>query len=367
MDLIHRELPHSDTVTHEIEHRLILHADMDAFFASVEVLDHPELKQRPVVVGGQSRRSVVAAASYEARKFGVRSAMSMVEARKRCPGLVIMPPRFDRYRALSNIIMATFANYSERIEPLSIDEAFIDLTDSPHTQDPMSLAKRLKAEVFEATGGLTVSIGIGINKFVAKIASDVDKPDGLVIINPYDTMSFLEPMPVSRLWGAGPKTAQRLKAMGLHTIGDLKHAPDTLLKSFGQQGRRFLEFSNGIDDRPVVSSRVRKSIGIERTLEADLWLETGCFDWLSHAAQTLSTSLIRHEVCCLGVRLKIKCPRHQTLTRQMTLGHPTQDPEHILMAAKHLCTPLLGTTKVRLIGLSVFSLNAPSPQLQFSL
>ncbi len=230
-------------------HRLILHADMDAFFASVEILDHPALRGAPLVVGGQSRRSVVAAASYAARAFGIRSAMSMVEARQRCPNLVIMPPRFERYRDMSKLIMSTFRQYSEHIEPLSIDEAFIDLTESMYGETPLQLAQRLKSQIFEVTGGLTVSIGIGINKFVAKIASDVDKPNGLVIVPPQDTLGFLDPMPVSRLWGSGPKTTQKLKAMGLHTIGAVKQAPEALLECFGQQGRRFVEFANGIDDR----------------------------------------------------------------------------------------------------------------------
>ena len=209
MDLIDDRLYPSCYVTCKMTHRLILHADMDAFFASVEILDHPELNGAPLVVGGQSRRSVVAAASYTARQFGIRSAMSMVEARQRCPDLVIMPPRFERYRAISKIIMSTFRQYSEHIEPLSIDEAFIDLTESVNGVSPLQIAQRLKADIFEATGGLTVSIGIGINKFVAKIASDVDKPDGLVIVNPNDTIRFLDPMPVSRLWGSGPKTTQK--------------------------------------------------------------------------------------------------------------------------------------------------------------
>ena len=349
------------------DQRLILHADMDAFFASVEILDHPELSTRPVVVGGSGRRGVVAAASYQARAFGVRSAMSMVEARKKCPNLVIMPPRFERYRALSKAIMSTFQEYSEYIEPLSIDEAFIDLTDSSAAQDPEGIARQLKAHVYEVTGGLTVSIGIGINKFVAKIASDIDKPDGLVIIRPHETAQFLEPMPVSRLWGAGPKTTQKLKEMGLHTIGAIKNAPEELLHPFGQQGRRFRAFAHGIDERQVVSSRVRKSIGIERTLETDLWLDEGCHDWLEHASTKLSKSLQHHDVYCTGVRLKIKCPKHQISTRQITLGHPTQEPKFIYRAAQYLCEPLLGTTKVRLIGLSVFALSPPSPQLQLEI
>lgn len=348
-------------------HRLILHADMDAFFASVEILDHPELNQRPVVVGGSGRRGVVAAASYEARRFGIRSAMSMIEARKKCPDLVIMPPRFERYRALSKTIMSTFQEYSEHIEPLSIDEAFLDLTDSPAVEDPEALGWRLKAQVFDVTGGLTVSIGIGVNKFIAKIASDFDKPDGLVIIRPQDTASFLEPMPVSRLWGAGPKTVHKLKAIGLHTIGAVKTASDLMLEPFGQQGQRFRAFAHGIDDREVVSSRVRKSIGIERTLETDLWLDIGCYSWLEYASQKLAASLIRHDVYCTGVRLKIKSPRHQTSTRQMTLGHPTRESKYLFQAAQHLCAPLLDTIKVRLIGLSVFSLSPPSDQLQLNI
>jgi DNA polymerase IV len=354
-------------VTIQSDHRLILHADMDAFFASVEILDHPELSTRPVVVGGSGRRGVVAAASYQARTFGVRSAMSMVEARKKCPNLVIMPPRFERYRALSKTIMSTFQEYSEYIEPLSIDEAFIDLTKSSAAQDPEAIARQLKAQVYEVTGGLTVSIGIGVNKFVAKIASDIDKPDGLVIIRPDETERFLEPLPVSRLWGAGPKTTQRLKALGLHTIGAIKNAPKELLQSFGQQGRRFRAFAHGVDERQVVSSRVRKSIGIETTLETDLWLDKGCHDWLEHASTKLSKSLERHDVYCAGIRLKIKCPKHQTSTRQTTLGHPTRDAKLLYTAAQHLCAPLLGTTKVRLIGLSVFTLSPPSSQLQLDI
>lgn len=340
---------------------------MDAFFASVEVIDNPKLTNLPVVVGGQSHRSVVAAASYPARKFGIKSAMPMSQARRRCPQLVICQPRFERYRAVSTTVMNELQRFSSSIEPLSIDEAFLDVSDTRLTDDPVKLGELIKSRVFEVTGGLTASVGIGPNKLVAKIASDLNKPNGLVYVRPHDVLSFLDGLPVSRLWGAGPKTCQRLNEIGIFTIKDVRESPTEVRAILGRNGERFIEFSQGIDERAVTSSRQRKSIGIERTLERDLWLDDGCYTWLEQASGNLSRTLNNKRIACTGIRLKIKMTNHQLVTRQLTFGHPTHDPNDLLRAAKHLCQPLLGTTKIRLIGLSVFGLTSVSQQLDLSI
>ncbi|MGB0645743.1 MAG: DNA polymerase IV [Bradymonadia bacterium] len=343
--------------------RLILHIDMDAFFASVEVIDNPALNHLPVVVGGHSHRSVVAAASYRARTFGIKSAMPMALARRRCAQLVVCPPRFDRYRAVSTIVMNELQQFSDFIEPLSIDEAFLDVSNAPLAQDPVRLGQLIKDRIFQVTGGLTASVGIGPNKLVAKIASDLNKPNGLVTVRPDEVINFLNELPVSRLWGAGPKTCHRLNEIGLYTIKDVRESPDEVRALLGRNGERFIEFAHGVDEREVTPSRPRKSIGIERTLERDLWLDDGCYTWLKQASMTLSQTLNKKNNACTGVRLKIKKTTHQQLTRQLTFGHPTNDPRDLFRAAKHLCDPLMGTTKIRLIGLSVFGLTSVSPQL----
>ena len=280
--------------------------------------------------------------------------------------------RCDRVAALpsvggSSAVATSLQRFSSSIERHSIDEAFLDVSDTRLTDDPVKLGELIKSRVFELTGGLTASVGIGPNKVVAKIASDLNKPNGLVYVRPDDVLSFLDGLPVSRLWGAGPKTCQRLNEIGIFTIKDVRESPTEVRAILGRNGERFIEFSQGVDERAVTSSRQRKSIGIERTLERDLWLDDGCYTWLEQASGNLSRTLNNKRIACTGIRLKIKMTNHQLVTRQLTFGHPTHDPNDLLRAAKHLCQQLLGTTKIRLIGLSVFGLTSVSQQLDLNI
>ena len=227
--------------------RIIAHADLDAFYASAEQLDDPSLLNLPLVVGPRSKRGVVLTASYAARVYGVRSAMPMAEALQRCPNLVAVPPRFERYQELSKQMMDAFADFSPQVEAISLDEAFIDMSGATDIfGQPEQMAQQIKASVREATGGLTISVGVAASKYVAKVASAFAKPDGLTVITPEDVVDWLDPMPVSKLWGAGPKTVPRLERLGLYTIGDVRRADsDWLKRMLGSQGLRFQRLASG--------------------------------------------------------------------------------------------------------------------------
>ena len=233
--------------------RIVAHADMDSFYAAVEQLDDPALRGRPVLVGPDSGRGVVLTASYEARPFGVGSAMSMAQARRLCPEAVIVPPRFKRYQALSKIIMAVFSDFSPIVEPLSLDEAFLEMTGAEGLfGDPEDMGRRVKAAVREATGGLAVSVGLSGTKYVAKVASDFSKPDGLTVVPPASAREWLAPLPVSKLWGAGRKTQARLETFGFRTIGDIADAdPAFLVDRLGKMGAHFFSLAHAKDPRRV--------------------------------------------------------------------------------------------------------------------
>lgn len=347
--------------------RIIIHADMDAFYASVEMLDDPDLRAVPLAVGGSGQRAVVAAANYSAREFGIKSAMPMPEARRRCRQLKVVPPRFSRYKAVSAQIMSVFRDFTPIIEPLSLDEAFLDVSDYVLQQDVHDLARTIKSQVYEITGGLSVSIGAAPNKLVAKIASDIDKPNGLVVVQPDAVLDFLAPLPVSRLWGAGPKTVAKLEQLGCQKIADIREAPAGHLLALGSIGRLFQQFAFGIDDRSVSTVRIRKSLGSEMTLPEDTWMNEGCLPWLESTARQISAELVRKKLACSGVRFKLKYPSHQIQTRQMKLHAPTQDWRRILAAGRALVTPFFGKTKVRLVGLSVYALSEPTRQMSLKL
>jgi DNA polymerase-4 len=252
--------------------RIIAHADMDAFYAAVEQLDFPELRGKPVLVGGPGQRGVVATASYEARPFGVGSAMSMARARRLCPQAIVVPPRFERYSEMSRRIMAVFGGFSSRIQPLSLDEAFLDMSGAEHLFGrPAEMGRAIKEAVAEATGGLTVSIGFANTKFLAKVASDHDKPDGLTIVPPETVRAFLDPLPVSKLWGVGPKTRQRLVRLGLNTIRDVFRADALWLeRQLGSLGGHIWRLAHNQDPRDVTTGRRAKSVSSERTLARDI-------------------------------------------------------------------------------------------------
>ncbi|MGZ8441745.1 MAG: DNA polymerase IV, partial [Candidatus Deferrimicrobiaceae bacterium] len=251
--------------------RGILHLDLDAFYASVEVLDHPELRGKPVIVGGDERRGVVAAASYEARKFGVHSAIPTATAKRLCPKGIFLPVRMSRYAEMSDMVFAIYRRFTPLVEPLSIDEAFLDVTGCDRLfGSAEEAARKIKAAVREETG-LTVSAGVAPNKFLAKIASDLGKPDGLTVVPLGGEQVFLDPLPVGKMWGVGKVTGEALLGRGIRTIGDLRRSPrEMLVGAFGAHGEHLYELARGIDDRPVETERDAKSIGHEDTFDHDL-------------------------------------------------------------------------------------------------
>ena len=252
--------------------RVIAHADMDAFYASVEQLDDPALRGKELIVGPNSLRGVVLTASYEARRFGVKSAMPMAEAMRRCPGALVVPPRFDRYQEQSKAIMAAFTDFSPRVEAISLDEAFIDMTGAEGIfGTPAEIARQIRDAVTDVTGGLTASVGVAATKYVAKVASDFNKPNGITVVTPDQTVEWLNPLPVSRLWGAGPKTVPRFHKLGLLTIGDVRRAdPEFLKQNFGKGALHFQALANGEDPRRVATRRKARSMGSDRTLLHDV-------------------------------------------------------------------------------------------------
>jgi DNA polymerase-4 len=347
--------------------RAILHIDMDAFFASVEQLDHPELRGKPVAVGGASRRGVVAAASYEARPFGVRSAMPMMEALERCPHLIVVPPSRGRYEEVSAKVFDVFRKYTPLVEGLSIDEAFLDVTASRSLfGDGEAIARAIKSDVREVTGGLTASAGVAPCKFVAKIASDLNKPDGLVVA-PEDVEGFLAPLPIERMWGVGPKTAPKLRALGLSTLGDLAKAdPSKLERTLGTWGAEVQRLARGIDDRPVEPIGLAKSISSESTYEKDLTdkddLARTLLDHAAHVAQRL----VKEGLYARTIVVKLKYSDFTLLTRRLTLPEPVADTQSIFDAAKELLDrfPLQGR-RVRLTGVGVAELAEEPPPTLF--
>lgn len=343
--------------------RVIAHADMDAFFAAVEQLDRPELRGRPVLVGGTGRRGVVSTASYEARPFGVGSAMPMALARRRCPQAVVLPPRFERYHELSLRIMEVFGRFSPRVEALSLDEAFMDLTGTERLLGtPAEIGRAIKEQVREATGGLTVSVGIAPTKFVAKVASDFHKPDGLVLVPEPEVRAFLEPLPIARLWGVGKRTEPELRRLGLRTLGDVARAQSSWLeRRLGAFGLELQRLALGDDPRPVEPERDRKSLGAEWTLEQDVVGEAQIVPHLRRAAARVARGLRDERLVASGVRLKLKTKEFRLLTRQLLLAEATDDERLLFAAAQGLLRELAPTTPMRLVGLAAYGL---APELQ---
>src|SRR5919106_5439032 len=288
--------------------RIVAHADMDAFYAAVEQLDDPALRGRPVLVGPRSDRGVVLTASYEARPYGVGSAMPMAKARRLCPAAVIVPPRFDRYQEVSKTIMRVFADFSPEVEAISLDEAFLDMTGSEQLFGaPEFIGRRLKEAVREATAGLTASVGLSATKYVAKVASARQKPDGLTVVPPEDAKAWLAPLSVAWLWGAGPKTQSRLHGIGLQTIGDVAGAdPQFRAAKLGGAGLHFHALAQAEDPRQVTGRRTSKSIGSERTLEKDVWEKVEIRPHLRRSADAIGRRLRQKRYLALGVGIKLK-------------------------------------------------------------
>ena len=342
--------------------RRILHIDMDAFYASVEQRDDPSLRGKPVAVGGSpAGRGVVAAASYEARKFGVRSAIPMARAVRLCPTLVIVRPDFRRYQAASQAVFAIFRSVTPLVEPLSLDEAYLDVTENAWAE-PLGqvVAQRLKAEIRERTN-LTASAGVAPNKFLAKIASAWRKPDGLTVIAPERVEHFLHRLPVDALWGVGPVTAARLRERGIERLRDVRTAdPAILREAVGSQSEWLRRLADGIDDRPVVPDRETKSSGTENTFSSDLTDLLQIRAEVDDMARGIAQWLERKSLLCRTVTLKVRYSDFTTITRSHTQLPPTRDAEEIVSRALALLARTeAGPRAVRLLGVSVHNLVDP--------
>ena len=337
-----------------------MHVDMDAFYASVEQRDHPEWRGKPVIVGGSSRRGVVATASYEARAFGVHSAMPAVKAKELCPDAIFAAPRFEVYKAVSAEIHEIMLNYAVEIEPLSLDEAFMDISGlSVHYQTVGAVGRAIKAEIKEKTG-LVASAGIAPNKFLAKLASDLDKPDGLRIIPYGKEKEILAPLPVRRLWSVGNVTERKLRSAGLLTIGDIQKAPFTKLASvLGNQASLIQRLSFGVDDRAVDASRRIKSIGDESTYEKDLTEPADIDRQIAIHSDVVAKRLRRHKLAGRTISLKIRFASFRTVTRSLSLEEGTDLQEEIYAAALELKKRIYMNEGVRLIGVTASNLAPP--------
>ena len=351
-----------------------MHVDMDAFFASIEQLDHPEYKGHPVIVGGLSSRGVVATCSYEARKFGVHSAMPISRAKKLCPDGIYVYPRMDRYKEVSHQIFSVMKEFTPHIEPLSIDEAFLEVSGmSTMYSGPKALGRAIKDRVFEETG-LIISAGLAPNKFLAKLASDLDKPDGLVVIPYGREKEILAPLPIKRIWGVGPRTEKILKTGGFHLMRHIQALPDesSLIPLVGNQARRIWELANGIDDRPVETDRKIQSIGAEETYEEDLTDGSAIELEFRYFANRLSKRLRKRNLLGHTVSIKVRYDDFTTVSRQKRLDTPS-DHEHVFFETALILWNKLMQDKtsgltfmdppgpIRLLGLTVSGLDEEVP------
>ncbi len=330
---------------------------MDAFFASVEQRDHPELRGKPIAVGFDGPRGVVSTASYEARPYGVHSAMSMAQAKRRCPDLIVVPSHFDRYKEVSRQIHDVFHKYTDLVEPISLDEAFLDVTENkPGMEFAVDIAREIKRKIRERTA-LTASAGISYNKLLAKIASDVRKPDGMFTVHPDRALDFIGQLPVEKLWGVGPKTAMRMHEMGVFKGEQLRLLSRShLVQVFGKMGHVYYDFARGIDDRPVVVDHERKSVGCERTFLEDLHRESKIVIELYHITLELVERLSKSHFEGRTLTLKLKWDATTQITRSLTQEKVLRTKEDILPLAKQLLHETEYKSRpVRLLGLSVSS------------
>jgi len=338
--------------------RRIIHLDMDAFYASVEILDNPALRGRPVVVGGDCNRGVVCAASYEARKFGVHSALPIFTAKKLCPHGVFLPVRMARYQEISSQIMEIFQRFTPLVEPLSLDEAFLDVTASQRLMGAAEdIARQIRALVKE-TIGLTVSAGVGTSKLVAKIASDLNKPDGLTIVPPGQEEAFLAPLPIGRLWGVGRTTKESLALIGIKTIGDLSHIPTAILTAkFGKAGLMLQESAQGIDLRPVEPRQEAKSIGHEETFTEDLRDKKRLEQELLALCLKVGKRARDHGLVGRTVTIKVKYRDFVQVTRSLTLPEPVADDKSLYQTGCLLLAKTeIGLRPIRLLGITLANL-----------
>jgi DNA polymerase IV len=347
---------------------MIFHIDMDAFFASVEQRDHPELQGRCVIVGGDRNRGVVCAASYEARKFGVRSAMPIFQARRICPDAVYLPPRISHYRAVSRKIMDILQSFSPLVEPVSIDEAFLDAGGCRRCFGPEEeMARRLKAAI-RAQLGLTCSVGGAPTKFLAKIASDMDKPDGLYLIYPDQTEALIATLPIAKVPGVGTKMGERLGRLGIETLGDVRrYGPETLARRLGKFGHWLLDLAHGIDDSPVCPHGPAKSVSSETTLSEDTRdVEVLCRQMLLQAGD-VARELRKKGVRAKTISIKLKHANFKVYTRQAGLRRSTQSAERIYAMARELLFSYPLSMDVRLVGVCATNLEDASVPVQLEM
>jgi DNA polymerase IV len=338
--------------------RIIVHADMDAFYAAVEQLDNPELRGKPILIGPNSHRGVVLTASYEARPYRVGSGMPVAEARRRCPQAIMIPPRFARYQEVSAQVMAVFDDFSPQVEALSLDEAFLDLSGAGHIfGSPEIIGRKIKDAVKAATQ-LDISVGIAGTKYVAKVASAHDKPDGLTVVPEEAAVSWLAPLPITRLWGCGDKTARRMVDLGLLTIGDVARADlRFLVQHLGATGSHFHELANARDPRPVRRGREARSIGSDRTLDRDITDRAEILVHLRRSAERIARRIRAKGWVAGGIRVRLKTAGFAMLTRQRHLHDASDTAECYLAVAEQLLSSFDHPGPFRLVGMAAFDLR----------
>ena len=349
--------------------RKIIHIDMDAFYASVELKDRPDLKHLPVVVSSHHPRAVICAASYPAREFGLRSAMSMSQAKKRCPQVVVIEPNFEKYRAVSVQIHHIFQRYTPLIEPLSLDEAYLDVTKNlQNIPSATEVAMRIREDIFQATG-LTASAGVAPNKFLAKIASDWHKPNGICVIKPSQVQNFIQDLQLKKIPGVGKVTQEKLKILQLETLGDLQQIDEAvLIQHFGKYGKQLFLYAQGIDERPVQAERERQQISKEITFDDDLTL-TQCQNYWAKLMDQVWQSLEKKQLCARGVSAKLKLKNFQVLQHSKSFKQPLENQKQLEDVLQQLLIEMQIPEHVqfRLIGVGVYQLSDQLDQPQLSL
>ncbi|NNH00395.1 DNA polymerase IV [Acinetobacter sp. ANC 5414] len=349
--------------------RKIIHIDMDAFYASVELKDRPELKHLPVVIASHHPRAVVCAASYPAREFGLRSAMSMSQAKKRCPKVVVIEPNFEKYRAVSAQIHQIFQRYTPLIEPLSLDEAYLDVTNNlQNIPSATEVAMRIREDIFQATG-LTASAGVAPNKFLAKIASDWHKPNGICVIKPSQVQNFIQHLPLKKIPGVGKVTQEKLKKLQLETLGDLQQIDQAvLIQHFGKYGKQLFLYAQGIDERLVQTERERQQISKETTFDDDLTL-IQCQNYWSKLMNQVWQSLEKKQLCARGVSAKLKLKNFQVLQHSKSFKQPLENQKQLEEVLQQLLIEMQIPEhfQFRLIGVGLYQLSDQLDQPQLSL
>lgn len=349
--------------------RKIIHIDMDAFYASVELRDRPDLKQQPVVISSNHPRAVIAAASYPARSFGLRSAMSMTQARKLCPQLVVIEPNFNKYREASAHIHKIFQQYTTIIEPLSLDEAYLDVTQNlKNLASATEVAMSIQADIFTQTG-LTASAGVAPNKFLAKIASDWHKPNGICVIKPHQVQAFIQDLALSKIPGVGRVTNEKLKNLHLETLGDLQKIDENILSyHFGKYGKQLYLYAQGIDERPVESERQRQQISKETTFDQDFTLAE-CHPYWDKLVQQVWQTLKQKQLSARGVTAKLKLKNFQVLQHSKSFKQALNSPDELSLVLEQLLDEMYipKQDQFRLIGIGVYQLSEPQQEQQLSL